>query len=83
MKKILDNNYYDLIINNVSVSQYANGDNITPLNLRHSILNTPVENADPCTLGKYPYFSFPALFTLTSTISIENQESALYSAIPS
>lgn len=71
MKKILDNNYYDLIINNVSVSQYANGDNITPLNLRHSILNTPVENADPCTLGKYPYFSFPALFTLTSTISIE------------
>nr|WP_314459461.1 S8 family peptidase [uncultured Clostridium sp.] len=71
MEKILDNNYYDLIINNVSVPLYDTGDNITPLSIRHSLLNVPVGNADPCNLGKYPYYSFPSLYTTTSTISIE------------
>ncbi len=71
MKKILDNNYYDLIINNVSMHLYDTGDNVTPLSLRHSLLNVPVGNEDPCALGNHPYFSFPSLFTLTSTISIE------------
>lgn len=71
MEKILDNNYYDLIINNVSVPLYDEGDNITPLNIRHSVLNVPVGNADPCNLGKYPYYSFPTLYTPTSTVSHE------------
>lgn len=69
MEKILDNNYYDLIINNVSVPLYDEGDNITPLNIRHSVLNVPVGNADPCNLGKYPYYNFPSLYTPTSTVS--------------
>lgn len=71
MEKILDNNYYDLIINNVSVPLYDTGDNITLLNLRHSLLNIPRTESDPCILGQYPYHNFPTLYTPTSTISIE------------
>ncbi|MFR3727976.1 S8 family peptidase [Lacrimispora sp.] len=71
MEKILDNNYYDLIINNVSVPLYDTGDNITLLNLRHSLLNIPRTEFDPCILGQYPYHNFPSLYTPTSTISIE------------
>lgn len=71
MEKILDNNYYDLIINNVTIPMYNAGDNITMLNFRHSLMNVPVTNSDPCNLGTYPYHSFPSLFVLTSTIGIE------------
>ncbi|WP_394526299.1 S8 family peptidase [Lacrimispora sp. JR3] len=71
MEKILDNDYYDLIINNVSVPQVDTGDNITLLNLRHSLLNIPRTEFDPCILGQYPYNNFPTLYTPTSTISIE------------
>jgi subtilisin family serine protease len=71
LEKILDNNYYDLIINNVSVPLYDEGDNITPLNIRHSLLHVPVKNPGPCDLGNYPYYNFPSLYTATSTVSIE------------
>lgn len=71
MEKILDNNYYDLIINNVSIPMYASGDNITMLNFRHSLLHIPKTNSDPCNLGIYPYHSFPTLYVPTSTVSIE------------
>lgn len=71
MEKILDNDYYDLIINNVTVPLYDTGDNITLLNVRHSLLHVPVNNSDACNLGQHPYHSFPTLYTPTSTISIE------------
>lgn len=71
MEKILDNNYYDLIINNVTIPLYDTGDNITLLNIRHSLLNIPRTEFDPCILGQYPYHNFPTLYTPTSTISIE------------
>jgi subtilisin family serine protease len=71
LEKIIDNNYYDLIINNVSIPTYDSGDNITLLNFRHSLLNVPVAEFDPCILGSFPYHNFPTLYTLTSTISIE------------
>ncbi|MEY8356864.1 S8 family peptidase [Lachnospiraceae bacterium 54-53] len=71
MEKILDNDYYDLIINNVSIPLYDAGDNITMLNFRHSLLHVLRENSDPCNLGLYPYHSFPTLYIPTSTISIE------------
>ncbi|WP_367566679.1 S8 family peptidase [Lacrimispora sp.] len=71
MEKVLDNNYYDLIINNVSVPSYDTGDNITMLNFRHSLLHIPVGDGDPCVLGQYPYHSFPTLYIPTATISIE------------
>ncbi|WP_312432161.1 S8 family peptidase [Lacrimispora sp.] len=71
MEKILDNDFYDLIINNVSIPMYASGDNITTLNFRHSLVHIPKTNSDPCNLGLYPYHSFPTLYAPTSTISIE------------
>jgi subtilisin family serine protease len=71
LEKILDNDYYDLIINNVSIPMYGSGANITTLNFRHSLLNIPKTNSDPCNLGTYPYHNFPTLYVPTSTISIE------------
>ncbi|WP_349947946.1 S8 family peptidase [Lacrimispora sp. BS-2] len=71
MLKILDDNYYDLIISNVMIPTYDTGDNITPMHLRNSLAHIPVDSANPCDLGKYPYNAFPSLFTLSSTVSLE------------
>ncbi len=71
MSKILDNNYYDLIISNTLAPSYDTGNNITYLDIRDSLLHIPVTNVDPCDLGRHPYNSFPSLYTLTSTVSLE------------
>ncbi|WP_349945336.1 S8 family peptidase [Lacrimispora sp. BS-2] len=71
MLKILDNNYYDLIISNTLAPSYDTGNNITFLNIRDSLLHVPVSTVDPCDLGRHPYNSFPFLYTLTSTTSLE------------
>ncbi|MDR1549637.1 MAG: S8 family peptidase [Hungatella sp.] len=71
MLKILDNNYYDLIISNTLAPSYDTGNNITFLNIRDSLLHIPVSTVDPCDLGRHPYNSFPFLYTLTSTTSLE------------
>jgi subtilisin family serine protease len=71
LEKVLDNDYYDLMINNVSIPMYDTGDNITTLNFRHSLVHVLKTNSDPCNLGVYPYHSFPTLYAPTSTISIE------------
>lgn len=71
MNKILDNNYYDLIINNITVPAYDTGDNITMLTERNSLLHIPRTSNNPCDLGIHPYSNFPTLFTLESTIAIE------------
>ncbi|MDR1770634.1 MAG: S8 family peptidase [Hungatella sp.] len=71
MLKILDNNYYDLIISNTLAPSYDTGNNITFLNIRDSLLHIPVSTVDPCDLGRHPYNSFPRLYTLTSTTSLE------------
>jgi len=69
--KILDNNYYDLIISNTLVPSYDTGNNITFLDIRDSLLHVPVSTVDPCDLGRHPYNSFPFLYTPTSTTSLE------------
>ena len=69
--KILDNDYYDLIITTALAPSYDTGDNITYLNRQNSLLHVPVGDGDPCALGAHPYSSFPTLFTLTSAISLE------------
>ncbi|MEY8355434.1 S8 family peptidase [Lachnospiraceae bacterium 54-53] len=71
MSKILDNNYYDLIISNITAPSYDTGDNITMLTERNSLLHVPRTGNNPCDLGTQPYHYFPSLFTLESTISIE------------
>ncbi|MGC6175501.1 S8 family peptidase [Lacrimispora sp. 38-1] len=71
MSKILDNSYYDLMINTALAPTYDTGDNITYLNRQNSLLHIPAGKADPCDLGKHSYSSFPTIFTLASTISLE------------
>lgn len=71
MSKILDNDYYDIILSNISVPAFDKGDNITFLTERNSLVHVLRTDMDPCSLGGQPYNAFPALYTLESTISIE------------
>ncbi len=82
MSKILDNSYYDLMISTALAPTYDTGDNITYLNRQNSLLHIPAGNGDPCDLGKHSYSSFPTLYTLASTISLENRELLRYRQIP-
>ncbi len=70
MKKILDNNYFDLIITN-PVILFPSDDYITYLNNRHSLLHIPTEDVDICDLADFPAHTFPSLYTLNSTVSLE------------
>ncbi|WP_310603314.1 S8 family peptidase [Anaerosporobacter sp.] len=71
MNKILDENVYDLIIDNIMLPSYDTGDNTTFINQIISLLHVVNNNMSVCDLGRQPYHRFPALFTLESDISIE------------
>ncbi len=71
MEKILDNQYYDLIIDNAMVPSYNTGDNITRLNEFNSLLHIPKDQMEACDLGINTYHSFPTLYTLESSVSVE------------
>ncbi len=71
MNKILDNEYYDLIISNSLVPGFDAGNNLTVLNDKYSLVHIWKNNMDACDLGRFPYDNFPSLFTLTSKVSIE------------
>ena len=71
MNKVIDDNYYDLIINNVIVPSYDTGDNITYINETNSLLHVFNDQNSPCDLGRQPYHRFPSIFTLESDISME------------
>lgn len=73
MQKIIDDNYYDIIISNVMESAYDTGDNITFMDLRNSLAHIPVPNSpvNPCDLGTYSYNAFPSVLTLSATLSLE------------
>ncbi|GLB30318.1 hypothetical protein LAD12857_22410 [Lacrimispora amygdalina] len=68
MGKILDNNYYDMIINNYMVPTFGSGDDITLLNGYFSLLHVLKKNKVLCDLGTNPYHFFPSVYTLTSII---------------
>ena len=71
MKKILDNNYYDLIFNNLLIPAFSTGDDITILDDRFSLLHVAQNDMQPCDLGQNPYHNFPSLYTLTSRLGPE------------
>ena len=48
MQKILDENYYDFIIDNSMIPRYSTGDNITLLNDAHSLLHVSRSVMDVC-----------------------------------
>ncbi|ADL03325.1 S8 family peptidase [Lacrimispora saccharolytica] len=70
MKKILDNNFYDLLITN-PVTAAPGDDSITFLNNRHSLLHIPTAAINICNLANYPAHTFPSLYTPTATVSLE------------
>lgn len=74
MEKILDNRFYDFIINNALIPTYNTGDNITPVNDVTSLVHIPRDQMEPCDLGKNSYHLFPALFTLESTVSCDEPD---------
>ncbi|MBA4700416.1 MAG: S8 family peptidase [Ruminococcus sp.] len=82
MEKILDENYYDFIINNTLALQ-SEGESITVLNERHSMLHVPVNIFSMCDLGMYPYNRFPTLFTLSSQLSLDSSNISQVQANPS
>lgn len=82
MEKILDENYYDFIINNTLALQ-SEGESITVLNERHSILHVPVNAFNMCDLGMYPYNRFPTLFTLASQLTLDSSNISQIQANPS
>ena len=70
MEKILDEQYYDLVINNSNISPELSA-NITPINERESILHIyKGDSTDMCSVGRYLYHNFPTIFTPTSLISL-------------
>lgn len=71
MLKILDDNYYDLIVNNATISS-SDRDDITNLNSLYSLRHVLKYEKEACGLEQNPYETLPALFTLTSTPSIES-----------
>lgn len=71
MQKILDENYYDFIIDNSMIPRYSTGDNITLLNDAHSLLHISRSVMDVCDIGRTPYYAFPSVYTLASFASDE------------
>ncbi len=70
MLKILDDDYFDLIVNNATISSYGR-DDITLLNSLHSLRHVLKYEKVACGLEQSPYETLPALFTLTSPLSME------------
>ncbi len=74
MHKIIDENYLDLLIDNVHAEQFNVGDNITSVSDRNSILHVLSENSEPCNLGFYRYHNIPAIYSLMSTVSLKQSD---------
>lgn len=72
MHRILDENYMDLLIDNMLAENLINDYDVTRINERYSILHSPIESFDMCSLGHYPYHIFPTIYTLCSTVVLEN-----------
>lgn len=71
VNKIISEEYIDLLVENSTVSLYNAGNDVTPINSTHSLVNVPAQS-DKCILGKkYPYHVFPSILTLESFISLE------------
>ena len=71
MTKALDEDYFDLFIDNTLISNFSKEYDITKINDRNSILHLPVQLFNMCSLGNYPYHIFPTIYTLSSSISLD------------
>ncbi|MBA4701329.1 MAG: S8 family peptidase [Ruminococcus sp.] len=71
MKKIIDENYYDFIVDSNSAI-LDNPNYFTRFTQRYSILHTISDDVNMCDLGRQPYHEFPTLYTLSSQLSLES-----------
>ncbi|PWJ50809.1 S8 family peptidase [Faecalicatena contorta] len=71
MKKIIDENYYDFIVDSNSAT-LDNPDYFTRFTQRYSLLHTISGDVDMCDLGRQPYHRFPTLYTLSSQLSLDS-----------
>lgn len=71
MIKILDENYFDLLINNEYANILGQTYDMTYINYRYSVLHVPASEFRMCLLGNQPYTIFPHIYTLNSTYSLE------------
>lgn len=69
--KILDETYFDLLIENTLAKNFEEGYDITRINDRHSVIHMPENKFSMCILGRHPYHTFPSIYTLSSMISLE------------
>ncbi len=70
MHEITSEEYIDIIVENTNLPLYPNSHSTSIDNL-NSLLHIPASEIDKCSLGKYPFYVFPTLYTLESTISLE------------
>lgn len=71
IRKIIDENYIDLMIENDIIDTYGPPENITPLNTRHSVLHILSNEIDMCDLSKFPYHFYPSIYVPNSTLSLD------------
>lgn len=67
---IISEDYIDLLVENETLPLYGNNPT-TLISFVNSIVHLPSSSFDKCSLGKYPYYVFPSIYTLESTISLE------------
>lgn len=69
MEKILDDNYYDLIVDNLMNPNRSEDADITMLNETHHISHVRTSEISICDERQAPYYSLPELFTPVSIIN--------------
>ncbi|ABX41946.1 S8 family peptidase [Lachnoclostridium phytofermentans] len=69
--KFISENYMEIIIPNRLVDTLEIGTSVTYVNSKHSIANIPRDQIDFCTLGTFNYSNFPSIFTLDSSLALE------------
>ncbi len=69
--EFISEDYLDLIIPNRLVDLLENGVRVTYVNSKHSIINVPRAGIDFCNIGEYNYSNFPSIFTLQSSLALE------------
>ncbi|HCR83328.1 MAG TPA: peptidase S8, partial [Lachnospiraceae bacterium] len=69
--KILDENYFDLLIENTLAKNFDGEYDITRINDRNSIIHMPENKFNMCIMGRHPYHTFPSIYTPNSLVSLE------------
>ncbi len=67
---IISEDYIDLLVENETLPLYTNNPT-TFVTFVNSVVHLPSSSFNKCSLGKYPYYVFPSIYTLESTISLE------------